>query len=371
MAATIPAEYAGYDWAWDAEAKAFVAPALGHSPATLESYSFSKDSYDIVTYSATCTVCEQKYTEEVNMYEDHVVFGVSAKDPNGSEWTANGNTVVVTIAYTAADYKFRDLTLNYKLDTKGLTFQKAEVVADFEGASTDVVVVDDKITVYTFVSAPGETTVMSGDKVAYVDLYFTVNKTGDNLVTEYLTPGTIIAHVYDEDEKLVADDSKTFYTTLVEDISAYVTGDVNNDGEFTPADLLTVMDMIYGDEAQYDAIADVDKDGDVDVDDFAALKTFVLSKQTAKDYITMVIGEYVDIMPTLLAIAKEETLDADGNGVVTRSDVSALIDVSSELYWYLHAADKSWKYGADINFTMIQEADFTDILVDAYNDLVK
>ncbi len=367
---TFGAAYAAYNWAWDAEAYAYVAPALGHSPITLDSYSFSKDSYDVVTYSATCTVCEQKYTEEVNILEDYVTFDVSAKDPNGSDWTANGNTIVVTIAYTAADYKFRDLTLAYSFDTKGLTFQKAEVVADFEGASTEVVVVEDEITIYTFVSAPGKTTVMSGDKVAYVELYFTVNKTGNNVLSKYMSPESILAHVYDEDEKLVADSTKYFSTYISEDISAYVTGDVNNDGFFTPADLLAVMDMIYGEDAQFDAIADVDKDGDVDVDDFAALKTFVLSKKTAKDYIIMVTGEYVDIMPTLLAIAKEETLDADGNGVVTRSDVSDMIQVSSELYWYVHAAEYSWEYGAALNATMIQEADFADILVDAYNALV-
>ena len=337
-----------------------------------------------------CLTCGETVKTVLKANSD-VAFDITVSEVAGAEFAANGSTVKVSIAYTAKAYKFRALQLNLEYAAGALEFQKAEVKASFDEALavvTDVTVADGNnygmistknLTVYTSVSKPDTTATLAGEDVAYVDLYFTVNYPVD--VLQIFEDGDVFAYVYDEDGEIVPDYNSCDFDDF-EDLEVKLTGDVEENADFNAGDLIAIMDLIYGTDADYNAAADINKDGVVDVEDYAALKTFVFSKQSANDYAAMVGAEAItlpDIASIILDIFRVQKIDMNDDGIVNVLDVTLLYAADGSLYYYnemitMTADDAdSWNLYFEVvlaggNLEQYFIASITEEVVDMYED---
>lgn len=321
-------------------------------------------------WTYTCMECGETVTEKLEA-ESQLVLDITVEDVNGAKVTANGNEIVVKVAYTAKEYKFRALDLDFYFDNYALTFNKAEVKAEYDEALnviTDVAVDEDTISVLTYVpNGLKQNATLTGEDVAYIYFYFTVN-TVSTVDEELFFLDSVDAKYYDAETETNEDQSQyvTYNYDYVLEVGA--TGDVDNSYEIDYSDLLDMMDIIYTEGADYNAMADINKDGVVDVADFAALKTFVVTKQTVADYTEMIGVELPDFETVALQVLNIEKLDVNGDDKINKADLVALCDSFYFLEMLVDGFDSygSWDFYFFVGyyFATADEAEVVDMMTD-------
>ena len=370
---------AGYDYDLMCElVEGIVIPKHAPTITKVDAYVPATETVDGY-WTYTCMDCGETVTEKLEA-ESQLVLDITVEDVNGAKVTANGNEIVVKVAYTAKEYKFRALDLDFYFDNYSLTFNKAEIKAEYDeslNVITDVAVDEDAISVLTYVpNGLKQNATLTGEDVAFIYFYFTVNSA--NTIDEYtFYLDYVDAKYYDAETGLNEDQSQ--YVTCNYDyvLEVGATGDVDNDYEIDYSDLLDMMDIIYTEGAKYNAMADVNKDGVVDVEDFAALKTFVGTKQTAADYAEMIGVELPDLEAVALQVLNIEKLDVNGDDKINKADLVALCDDSYILDMIVNDFDGygNWDYYFFVGyyFAFADEAEvvdtMTEIIIYAYQGM--
>lgn len=295
----------------------------------------TKDGYWVYT----CRDCGET-VKEVLKAESKLVLDISVADVNGAKVTANGNEIVIKVAYTAKEYKFRALNLDFRFDNYALTFNKAEIKAEFDTALNviaDVAVDGDEINVLTYVpNGLKQNAALTGENTAFIYFYFTVNRAFATVDDSMFNLTDVEAKYYDAKTGANVDQSQDVSWNSDYELEVYATGDVDGGYEIDYSDLLDMMDIIYTTDAKYNAMADINKDGVIDVEDFAALKSFVGTKQTAADYAEMMGVELADFETLALQALNIEKLDVNGDDKINKADLEALCSTSMTASYILN-----------------------------------
>ena len=330
-------------------------------------------------WTYTCMECGETVTETLYA-SSQLVLDITVEDVNGAKVSANGNEIVIKVAYTARSYKFRALDLDFWFDNYALTFNKAEIKAEYDAALnviTDVAVDDNEINVLTYVpNGLKQNAALTGENVAFIYFYFTVN-TATPISYWNFGLENVEAKYYDAKTGENVDQSQSVSWNSDYELEVGGTGDVDNGYEIDYSDLLDMMDIIYTEGAKYNAMADINKDGVIDVEDFAALKTFVGTKQTIADYAEMIGVELPDFEAVALQILNIEKLDVNGDDKINKSDLNALCEAYDLLDMLVNEVDEygSYEYYFYFGyvFATLDEAgivkEMTDIIIDAYDNM--
>ena len=339
----------------------------------------TKDGYWVYT----CRKCGET-VKKVLRADAKLVLDITVEDVNGAKVTANGNEIVFKVAYTAKEYKFRALNLDFWFDNYSLTFNKAEIKAEYDttlNVITDVAVDDGEINVLTYVpNGLKQNATLTGEDTAFIYFYFTVNKADTTIDVDDFRIYDAEAKFYDAKTGANVDQSQYVSWNSDYELEVYATGDVDGGYEIDYSDLLDMMDIIYTTDAKYNAMADINKDGVIDVEDFAALKTFVGTKQTALDYAEMMGVELPDYETLALQVLNIEKLDVNGDDKINKADLDALCNSSVPLASILDTLVNDLdSYGSWYVFFMADIAnateaelvdDLTDLIVDIYEEII-
>ncbi len=132
-------------------------------------------------------------------------------------------------------------------------------------------------------------------------------------------------------------------------------GDVNNDGDITVTDVMTIVNIILGQATNYDYIyADLNQDGSVDVSDVMITISIILGKEQATEYVEddTVYVTYSDGNATVVKPSKYSLVSytVSGGHVVMVNN-----DTSQEITFCLSGstADGSFTYNGSYKTTIV------------------
>jgi hypothetical protein len=135
--------------------------------------------------------------------------------------------------------------------------------------------------------------IVNGENLGVITLYFEVNESEADEFGAFVIDGESVMAINADEEEIET------WVDDVTDIETVKFLDLNGDGLRNQKDILAAMKIVSGEaatETHYNVAADVDKDGDVDVEDIAAIYNFILG---AVDYDTLV-GRAVEETPEVI-----------------------------------------------------------------------
>ncbi len=287
-----------------------------------------------------CANCDQKITVEL----DPVAYLDTTVVTNASSVSA-GAEIEVTVKVSASALKFNQLYI--KLDL-GNAFKVVEddahpvtLLAELEG-NIIIDVTNDLIVLYTENDMEGNPvfTTLEGDDVALVSFTVVAKEIISagkyNIDTTAL--GAVVGFEEDGSEKtlVVVDNGEAA------EIVAVSVGNLNGDATIGRTDVQMLITQVLSGE--YNAVADVNRDGAVNVVDVAALRAFVKANQTTTAYLKM-IGEDLDA-----TVASAATPDMNGDKIRTGDDeilFVAAMKAAAEKYTYDEYLDTCIELGVD------------------------
>ena len=264
---------------------------LEYKPATPTEAGFKK---------YTCAICEKEAVEVIPASATIVITGtLSAKE------VAAGTTVEYVVNFSGVDFEFNTLKLNIAYNSGYLTFVSASTT--LEGAK-----------VYTNVNADGLGITLAVPYTADGEEQKAMTSVdGSDVVTVVFQANSYAIGKTNLDVTKLNDAA---YACEAAELKILGRGNLNGDTLVTVEDALAVSKKF----GTADVYADINGDGIVDVDDFALVATFAASNQTAKDYLVMV-GTYAEIAETIETLYETSKLaDVNKDG---RQDIND--------YWYI------------------------------------
>lgn len=212
---------------------------------------------------------------------------------------ANGSFVAVTIYATGSATNFTSIDMSIPFDPDALQFSPAmteknndtltidgkEFVVAYNGAFNSVEIFINAAYAADRKPQNAELT----DRTALITLYFQINPDFyDNAasVDTYISFGEVSVLAFDREKNTTKDIENIVLDTAAPVagypevnggayvLTVYKLGDLNGDGVVTDADAILVEAMAF--DGGYDAQADIDKDGDVDLVDFMYMKQYLI-----------------------------------------------------------------------------------------------
>ena len=257
-----------------------------------------EDECSAPTYTSTgldvyeCGVCEERF-EIVVPKETGIDMTITADSAiNAGAALINGGKVVFTVKINVSDLDATLLMSDFVYNKDVLTFVSADVagIFDVEGEiATQAVVGNDTPGVVTIMASASKTAdgkiaekTLSGE-VVIATLTFEISKSFYD--DEIFVDGdvTIVgADATDMDDAITAVADKTVEVAQL--------GNINGDLDIDLIDVLAIRNIIDAnidaeeDAVVYDALADFDMDGDVDVADYIAFQQYMVSGKSYNQY---------------------------------------------------------------------------------------
>lgn len=230
-----------------------------------------------------CAKCGEDVTVVYNVKK-----AVNTTPVVDSALVAAGSAFKVTVKVSATDVIFNQLLITVNVP---VPVADVKVVYDFGDVSVHAdVVAGNKVYLYTENGVDGnpEFATLNADDEAVIELTIVAP---DFIVGDVFIQTTAISAVtsFDEDGNDVVIDFVDNGENAV--VKFANTGDLNGDGIVGIKDVQKIIDLVAN--GSTDAIADVDRDGDVDAFDVAALRKFIKNACTVTAYLDMV-NENVD-----------------------------------------------------------------------------
>ena len=201
----------------------------------------------------------------------------------------NTGKLAVTVEFETQNVTLNSILLALEFDADVLSFVEGTFTCD-SAVFVDTKIGYDNTLGKVSISAKVNTENEENKEVTLVDgksglavLYFDINATAGytldaannaNLGLTVVEDGDQSSSVLDKDAKATID---VEYGTITAP-SVTRLGDVNNDGAVTDADAVLVLEYLFGEG--YSAQADMDQDGDIELDDYQLLRQFVVASIT-------------------------------------------------------------------------------------------
>lgn len=247
-----------------------------------------------------CGLCGATGEKEIIAAPD-LFFKMDIKNLYGGTTYVNGSYLTATIKVTGSKTDVHSFKLSIPFDTKALAFVGAQsTTVTVNGVSMIVEANDDNGVVELFIHVENAKdgvlqNVTITDEVDLVTLVFQVNpefydmdtKNEVNNVTSldfdadatsilvYKNNAPVAVTYLAYDTKVEADYlPKTSGSAYM--LTVYKLGDMNTNGYVTDADAVFVEAVVFGKTEVFDARADVNKDGVIDMLDFVAMKQYIV-----------------------------------------------------------------------------------------------
>jgi hypothetical protein len=209
----------------------------------------------------------------------------------------NGGKVTFTVKIKANNLTATSIFAEFKYNKNALKFIESESsianIFDIEGKITTQSAfgnntdgTDGIVRIYADASNDAAGNIgekdLSGNEILFATLTFEIKKDFYNNVMNQSIDTTISGDI----EVFALDDEETAVTaataTATDTISVVRLGSLNGDEKIDAVDLMTIRDIINAKE--YDACADFDFDGDVDVADYVVLRQYYVSAKSYNDF---------------------------------------------------------------------------------------
>ena len=247
-----------------------------------------------------CDRCEAKVTKELDVLAGVKVTITSDSGILKNNKVVNGGKVVFTIALNTADLKANSLITTFSYDSDVLTFVEAKVENIFGEGTTNLSAA--KVTVISDEDEPLDT-------VGELKIYSYAANTADNKIQDVAISGEVVyavltfevavdapsaTELVTKSLELVnaAEEPATEYVELdAETVEISTLGAVNNDNFINSVDALAIRKILTGelviDETviTYSAEADIDKNGEITLNDFALLAKYLVGEITYEELV--------------------------------------------------------------------------------------
>lgn len=259
-----------------------------------------------------CTVCGE-VTEVIP-----ALAGLGATVTYSNAAVQNG-TVTVQIAVSATEFKFNSLVFDLAV-SNDLTLVNSELAYGFAAADAVNMIAkqnNGKVTVKVYVAnvtaGVAANAVITGDKVAFINLTFKVAPTA---TAATLVSGlTATEYAVVEEGKLT--DKEIVVTTAMKALTLQAAADVSGNAVIDNGDHIAMLNLIYSGE--YAAAADLNNDGVVDIDDHYALVNYLVSDKSEVAYLEM-----LGVNAATLVANYNNRYDFNADGLVNDSDAAFL-----------------------------------------------
>lgn len=273
-----------------------------------------KIAEDATKTTYRCQVCGENYDVAKT-----VVVPFNAVVTYSADKIAAGETVdvIVTVSGKAVNYTSALVTLNFNADL----FEIADVAAG--DAKATAVAGDKKVSIYVPNDAEGnaQTAAVAAEGTVVVTVTLKAKRyaNGSDKIT-----ATVL---FNEGTKTAVTAAAQAEQKLAVTVAGL--GNLNGDAYFTAEDALAIHNLIGKD---YNATADVNNDGEVNLADAIAVAKYAASNKKAIDFLKM-IGEYDAIEEIVMGLYNDGLLvDMDGDRAVLINDVYKLLNkIDSEL----------------------------------------
>ena len=255
-----------------------------------------------------CNVCGENYSVAKTVTPDSIASVTYAADKVVAGEKVD---VIVTVSGKALTYNAAIVTLNFDsnlFEIVGAKAGDAKAVAAYGDKKVSIFVPND-----VNGNAQIATVTAEGTVVVTITLQAKKYANGSELITASV--------IFNEGNDKTADTAQAAEQKKALTVAGL--GNLNGDDHFTAEDAIAIHGMIGKD---YNATADVNGDGKVDLADAMAVAKYAASNKKAVDFLKM-IGEYDAIEECVFALYEDGKLaDMDGDHVVLINDVYALIN---------------------------------------------
>ena len=226
-----------------------------------------------------CAHCGDKVVEEIPCLEGiHVSYDIANGVSDKDDMIVNSGLIALTVKLTAENVDVWGIRLRLEYNDF-VEFESYELLTDAFGEDAIVNAKDGVVTVLVNVPNTDDNkkdSYLVNGEMEFVTLYFRVAADAAFETVEFDTDSCEVTQADASTLVVEADE--------IDDVKVGMLADVNGDGVIDLVDASIIAGIITGEEAiEYSSEADIDKNGEVEVADFAAIQKYLVDITTYEE----------------------------------------------------------------------------------------